>query len=156
MGALETHRLPGNQNFAGIALISTGQDLHQRRFAGRVVADKAKNLPGIEREIDIAERLHGSEGFFDAPHFHDRLGWYRVSHDYRPVLARFVRERDCRRPKILVWRTHMSISTATIRMTPMKTLIQCCGMLNPWTLSCRSARTSVMTAAPASAPIMVP
>ncbi len=38
----------------------------------------------------------------------------------------------------------------------MKTLIQCCGMLKPCTFNCNSARTSVMTAAPASEPIMLP
>ena len=57
---------------------------------------------------------------------------------------------------MLAWRTQMSISTATIRIRPMKTLIQCCGMVKPWTLSCSSARTRVITAAPASAPIIVP
>jgi len=72
--ALEAHRLPGNQDFTGIALIRTGEYLHQRRFAGRVIADQTKNLAGIKSEIDLAKRLYGSEGFFDAPHLHDRLG----------------------------------------------------------------------------------
>ena len=54
------------------------------------------------------------------------------------------------------WRTQMSISTAMIRITPMKTFTQCCGMVKPCTLSCSSARMSVITAAPASAPMMVP
>ena len=38
----------------------------------------------------------------------------------------------------------------------MNTLIQCCGMAKPSTLSWSSARTRVITAAPASAPIIVP
>ena len=37
--ALEMHRLSGNEDFAGIALISAGQDLHERRLPGRVVAN---------------------------------------------------------------------------------------------------------------------
>ena len=38
----------------------------------------------------------------------------------------------------------------------MKTLIQCWGMVKPSTLSWSRARTSVITAAPASEPMIVP
>ncbi|MGO7624420.1 hypothetical protein ACC687_41540, partial [Rhizobium ruizarguesonis] len=31
------------------------------------------------RQANIFGRLHGPEGLFDAPHFHDRRGWSRVS-----------------------------------------------------------------------------
>ena len=62
---------------------------------------------------------------------------------------------------IFAWRSQMSIRTATIKIRPVKTFTQCCGMtkeapLAVMMLSCSSARTSVMAAAPASEPMIVP
>ena len=73
MRALEVGRLPGDEDLAGVALIGAGQDLHQRRLAGRVVADEAEDLAGIEHEVDVAQRLHGAERLLDAAHLDDGL-----------------------------------------------------------------------------------
>ena len=42
----EMDGLAVDENFAGIALIGAGQDLHQRRFACGIVADEAEHLAG--------------------------------------------------------------------------------------------------------------
>ena len=47
-------------------LIEAGEDFHQRRFAGAIVADDAQHLAGIHMEIHIAQRGDGAEIFCDA------------------------------------------------------------------------------------------
>ena len=49
--------------------IDAAQDLHQRRLAGAVLADQRVDLALPDREIDVAQRLHGAEGFADTAHF---------------------------------------------------------------------------------------
>ena len=132
--ALEMDRLAGDEDLAGVALVGAGEDLHQRRLAGRVVADEAEDLAGIERR-DRRRRAPGP-----AP---NALLMPRISTigarclsvsgigGFRVVLRRSAQMRAEQSPKMLAWRTQMSISTATIRMTPMKTLTQCCGMVKP-------------------------
>ncbi len=51
----EVGRLAGDQDIAGVALIGAGQDLHQRRLAGRVVADEAEDLAGVQDEVDVGQ-----------------------------------------------------------------------------------------------------
>ena len=43
--------------------VEAGEDLHQRRFAGAVVADDAQDLAGIHMEVHIAQRRDGAEIF---------------------------------------------------------------------------------------------
>ena len=38
-----------------------GHDLDQRRFAGAVVADEPDDLVASDREIDVAQRVHGAK-----------------------------------------------------------------------------------------------
>ena len=55
MRAAEIGGAAGHQDFAGIAVIGAGHDLHQRRFARRIVADQTQDFAGIKPEIDIAQ-----------------------------------------------------------------------------------------------------
>ena len=74
MRALEVHRSSGHQDLAGIALIGAGQDLHQRRLAGRVVADEAEDLARVERQIDIERSAcTAPKALLDAAHLDDRV-----------------------------------------------------------------------------------
>ena len=70
--AAEVGPLAGNEDLAGIALIRPGQDLHERRLAGRVVADQPEDLAGIEHEIDVDQRLDRAERLGDLTHLDDR------------------------------------------------------------------------------------
>ena len=45
--------------------VDAGQDLHQRRFAGAVLAHQRVNLAGHELEPDVAQRAHAGEGLAD-------------------------------------------------------------------------------------------
>ena len=40
--------------------------MHQRRFAGAVVADEADAFAGADMKVDAVERTDGAEMFFDA------------------------------------------------------------------------------------------
>src|SRR5262249_23800656 len=71
--AVEAHRPPVEQKLSSARLIEAGEDLHQRRFAGAVVADDAEHLTAIELEIDPAQRRDGAEILEDAVSFEDRL-----------------------------------------------------------------------------------
>jgi hypothetical protein len=44
----------------------TGQDVHERRFAGAVMADEPDALAGIHGEINVCKRTHGAEMLLDA------------------------------------------------------------------------------------------
>src|SRR3546814_6050407 len=52
---------PADQHLAPVALIGAGEDLHQRRLAGRVVADQAEHLARHQPEVDLVQRPHGTE-----------------------------------------------------------------------------------------------
>jgi len=47
---------------AAIGLVDTGQDLHHRRLAGAVFADKCRDLTGIKPKRDLRQRLHARKG----------------------------------------------------------------------------------------------
>src|ERR1700751_3894485 len=51
-------------SFAGAQ--RAGKDMHQRRFAGAVMADEADALSGIDGKINPGERANGAEMLFDA------------------------------------------------------------------------------------------
>ena len=48
-----------------------GDDLHQRRLAGAVLADETMDLAGEQREVDPAKRLDAAEGLRDPLQFKD-------------------------------------------------------------------------------------
>ena len=155
-GLLKLRRRAADQHVAGIAVIGAGQDLHQRRLAGRIVADQPHDLARIEPQIDVVQGPHGAERLADVAHLDDRRGGVRRSSGMfglRFGAARSARGGFCRPARMFACRSQMSISTATMRMRPVKTLTQCCGMTKEpppgrMMLSCSSARMSVMTAAP--------
>src|SRR5262249_4585374 len=118
-------------HLAGIALIGARQDLHQRRLAGGVVADESEDLAGKEAQLDILQGLDGAEGLADAPHLHDRRSVAR-SHVATALAGIDVSARGHKRWSMCSCRSQISASTATMRMTPIQTFTQCCGMTNEW------------------------
>ena len=42
-----------------------GDDLDQRRLAGAILADEAMHLAGLERQVDVAQRMHAPEELRD-------------------------------------------------------------------------------------------
>ena len=53
---------------AGVLLVDAGEDLHQRRLAGTVLADQRVDLSGAQLEPGVLQRLHAGEGLVDALH----------------------------------------------------------------------------------------
>ena len=51
---------------AAVGAKRAGEDVHQRRLAGAVVADEPDAFAGVDREIDAVERADGAEMLFDA------------------------------------------------------------------------------------------
>ena len=54
LAALDLHR-------AIEFVMNAGDDLHQRRLAGPILADQPVNFAGLEREADIFQRQHATE-----------------------------------------------------------------------------------------------
>ena len=48
--------------------VDARQHLHQRRFAGAVLADDGVDFTLADGQIDVVERIHAGEGFDDPPH----------------------------------------------------------------------------------------
>src|SRR5207248_2300609 len=70
--AHEAHRLAGEDDLALAWLEQPGEDLHQGRFTGAVVADDAEHLAAGEVEIDMVERSDRAEIFGDATRLEKR------------------------------------------------------------------------------------
>ena len=66
----------------GAVRIDAGEHLHQRRFAGAVLADDGVDLAGTHVQIDVLKGLHTRKSLGDAAHLQDRLV-------HRLALARF-------------------------------------------------------------------
>ena len=49
------------QHFAGVRREHAGEDVHERRLAGAVLAEQRVDLAALEVEIDAAQRLHAAE-----------------------------------------------------------------------------------------------
>ena len=78
--------------------VEAGQDFHQRRLAGAVVADQPDSLGRADREIDAVEGDNGSESLGDFRQLEQRLGHRNAS----PELGidrgdRVLVEEDCAR-----------------------------------------------------------
>ena len=78
--ASEMDRLAVEDERALARRVEAGENLHQRRLAGAIVADDAQDLAGIDVEIHIAQRGDGAEIFVDAAGLETR--------DLRPWLRR--------------------------------------------------------------------
>ena len=50
-----------------------GEDVHQRRLAGAVLAEERVDLAGLQVEVDAAQRLDAAEALLDAAHLEERL-----------------------------------------------------------------------------------
>ena len=61
--------LAGHPHLALEAVMHAGDDLHHRRFAGAVLADKAVDFALHQREVHVAQRMHAAERLRDADHF---------------------------------------------------------------------------------------
>src|SRR5262249_1634151 len=53
------------QDLAGIGLVDAGEDAHQGRLAGAVLADQADHLVRADRQADMVERMHAREALVD-------------------------------------------------------------------------------------------
>ena len=51
---------------AGIGRVDAGDDLHQRRFAGAVLAHQRMDMAALQAEGNVVERQHAGEGLADA------------------------------------------------------------------------------------------
>src|SRR5439155_18134369 len=67
----DDHRLAVEDDLAGIPAIRAAEDLHQRRFAGAVLAEQDVHLAGAKVEVHAVERDHAGEGFRDGAHLED-------------------------------------------------------------------------------------
>src|SRR6185437_11753141 len=113
-------------------------------------------------QLDVTQRSHRTEALLDGMHLHDGTAHALASlTGSTRAGSSAARLRPNQRLRILCCRSQMSPTTATIRMSPMNTFCHCCGRTNdePFLrMICNDSneRMSVMTAAPASEPIMVP
>jgi hypothetical protein len=65
---VDVQRLAAEKEFAAVHRVDAGEDLHQRRLAGAVLADQPENLAGGDMETHIFQRLHTGEGLADVFH----------------------------------------------------------------------------------------
>ena len=71
--AAEVDRMSFEEKLALARRVEAREDLHQRRFAGAVVAHHAHHFVLVEREIDAAQRRDGAEILDDPARFEVRV-----------------------------------------------------------------------------------
>ena len=59
---------PVDVNFASVRRDNPGEDVHQGRLAGAVLAQQRMDLAGIQVEIDAAQRVHAAEALAHIRH----------------------------------------------------------------------------------------
>src|SRR3984885_5895498 len=159
---LEMHGLAVDRHFARIPLVGAGHNFHERRLACRIVADETEDFSRHQGQMHVNQRSDRAEALVDRTHLHD---WAAHAFASLTGLTRVgssaTRLRPNHWPRMLCWRSQMSPTTAMMRMRPMNTFCHCCGKTKDepsfrmiW--SDKSERMSVITAAPASEPIIVP
>ena len=77
-GVLETGRFSGDHDLAGVGLIDAAENLHQRGFAGAVLADQSDDLSGSDLDRHGLERVDAGKALVDPDHRKGRLGRARV------------------------------------------------------------------------------
>src|SRR5260221_13090285 len=74
-GTIDAHQPALDADLATrIGPVCARQYLHERRFAGAVLAHQSVDVPGIDGQVDIAQRLDAEEGLGDPAHFEDPVG----------------------------------------------------------------------------------
>ncbi|MCY1244858.1 hypothetical protein D9M72_579570 [compost metagenome] len=78
----KTHRRSVDRKLAPGRRMVAGQDLHQRGFAGAVLADQAMHFAWPHRHIDVAQHLDDAKCLGNAPRLQDggRILWCRSRH----------------------------------------------------------------------------
>ena len=71
LNAREANRRALDPDLAVIVDVHAGEDLHQCRFAGAVLAHEGVDFAAPQVEVDVAQRRHAGEGFGDAFRFKD-------------------------------------------------------------------------------------
>ena len=65
--------LAGDGDLALVAAVGAGEDLHQRRLAGAVLADESEDLAGEHVDVDVVEGAHPRKRLADAAHRQHQL-----------------------------------------------------------------------------------
>ena len=73
-----------DQDLAAVGLLRAGEDLHQRRFAGAVVAEDAEHFAGMDGEVDGTEGGDGAVGLRDPANLDPRGPPVWLSHQIAP------------------------------------------------------------------------
>ncbi len=92
----DLNRLTVDLDRAAVVREQAGEDAHDRRLAGAVLADQAVHLRGRELEIDPGDRGGGAKHLADAGHADDR----QKRPGQRPVARARPRRRSAHRPII--------------------------------------------------------
>ena len=79
-------RLPSTTHLAAGRVLDPGQHLDDGRLAGAVLAEKADDLAGTEREREVLDRGHAEEALGDVAQFDDRRA--PVMRYSRPIAIR--------------------------------------------------------------------
>jgi LacI family transcriptional regulator len=108
---VERHRPAVEQDLSGIARAGTAQDLHQRRFAGAVLAEQHVHLARAQLEAHVIEGDDARVAFADAPHQQQRRLGSGLAHGRRASLWRARRASIIRTPQ-----------SAAIRIPPRREL----------------------------------
>ena len=65
------------EELALVGVVDAGQQLHQRRLAGAVLADQREDLAGVQVEVHVLERLDAGEALADALDVEEELSHRR-------------------------------------------------------------------------------
>ena len=74
--AVQMGRLSVDQNLAGVGAVNAGENLHERRFAGAVLADHGQHFAALHVQRHAVERLHAGKMLADIADFQER-SWER-------------------------------------------------------------------------------
>ncbi len=74
LGAVEDHLLAVEQQPAALGPVDAGEDLHERRLAGAVLAHERVRLAGVQLDVRVLERADGAEGLVGVLEHEHRLG----------------------------------------------------------------------------------
>ena len=84
------NRLPAHRHRAAVGRVNAGNDVHEGRFTGAVLAEKGVDFPGLKIEIHAAQSGEFAECLEDARQCKDRrgIGAIRATAGSLPHMAR--------------------------------------------------------------------